>query len=124
MYVGQQFSAREQKASVTEREALPIVVAVKKCHAYLHSKRFTIVTDHRPLNYILNSKETTGKITKWALLLQSYNYDVEYRPGRQNGSADALSRRTYEADFSGKDGLFLCSIADKSNKILERCSSE
>ena len=73
LYGRQQFSAREQMVSVTEREALAIVVAVKKCHAYLHGKRFKIVTDHRPLNYILNSKEPTGKITRWALLLQSYD---------------------------------------------------
>ena len=124
LYGGRQFSAREQKASVTEREALAIIVAVKKCHAYLHGKRFTIVTDHQPLNYIFNSKEPTGKITRWALLLQSYDYDVEYRPGRQNGSADALSRRTYEGDFSNEDDIFLCSIADQPNKTLEECSLE
>ena len=90
----------------------------------MHGKRFTIVTDHRLLNYILNSKEPTGKITRWALLLGSYDYDIEYRPGRQNGSADALSRRTYETDFSDEDDIFLCSIADQPNKFLERCSPE
>ena len=124
LYGGRQFSAREQKTSLPEREALAIVVAVKKCHAYLHGKRFTIVTYHRPLNYILNSEEPTGKITRWALLLQSYDYDIEYRPGRQNCSADALSRRTYETDFSDENDIFLCSIADQPNKVLERCSPE
>ena len=90
----------------------------------MHGKRFTIVTDHQPLNYILNCKDPTGKITRWALLLQSYYYDVEYRPGRQNGSADALSRRTYEGDFSNEGDIFLCSIADQPNKTLEGCSLE
>ena len=56
--------------------------------------------------------------------MQSYDYDVKYRPGRQNGSADALSRRTYEEDFSNEDDIFLCSIADQPNKTLEGCSLE
>ena len=83
------------KGSTTEKEALAIVVAITKCHLYLHGKKFTIITDHRPLNWLLNAKEPTGKLIRWAMLLQSYDFDIQYSPGRLNRCADALFRREY-----------------------------
>ena len=90
---------------------LAIVIAVKKHHAYLHNNRFTIVTDHKPLNYILNTKEPAGKETRWVLLLQAYDYDVEYKPGKLNNNADALSQREYSnANQSDNNEIFLFSL--------------
>ena len=43
----------------------------------------------------MNVKDVTGRLAKWALLLQQYNFDIIYRPGCQNGNADALSRCPY-----------------------------
>ena len=34
------------------------------------------------------------------MLLQSYDFDIQHRPGKANGCADALSRRNYETDLN------------------------
>lgn len=31
---------------------------------------------------------------RWAELLADYQFELEYRPGKANGNADALSRRS------------------------------
>ena len=92
LYGSRQFTDTEKKYSTTEKEALAIVVAVKKCHPYLFGQKFTIVTDHQPLKWLINAKEPTGRLARWAMTLSTYDFSIIYRPGSKNGVADALSR--------------------------------
>ena len=43
----------------------------------------------------MNVKDVTGRLARWALLLQQYNFEIIHRPGCQNGNANALSRPPY-----------------------------
>ena len=43
----------------------------------------------------MNVKDATGRLARWALLLQQHNFEIIHRPGCQNGNAVALSRRPY-----------------------------
>ena len=42
----------------------------------------------------------TSRLVRYALFLQSYNFKIEYLPGRKNLIADALSRRPYTIENS------------------------
>jgi len=51
-----------------------------------------VVTDHQALRWLQKLESPTGRLGRWMLELQQYNFDVKYRRGRLNRVADALSR--------------------------------
>ena len=82
----------EVNYSTTEKEALAIMWAVDKYRAYLYGNKFTLITDHKPLTFIKNSTKNS-KILRWRLDLENFDYDVQYKEGKTNVVADALSRK-------------------------------
>lgn len=60
---------------------------------YLLGHRFTIRTDQQSLKYLLERKMGTPTQQRWLSKLLGYDFTVEYRKGRENKVADALSRR-------------------------------
>lgn len=94
-YGGRDLNPAERNYSATEREALSVVFAIKRNHPYLHNKRFLVITDHAALAWLMKLKDPTGRLARWSLLLQMYDFEIRHRPGIKNGNADALSRRPY-----------------------------
>ena len=81
----------EKNYSVIERECLALVYATKQFRHYLLGRPFTVYTDHNPLQW-LSAQKMEGKLARWALLLQEYDFTIKYRKGSQNKNADAMSR--------------------------------
>lgn len=82
----------ERRYCQTEKEALALVWAVERHHYYLYGRTFDLVTDHRALEVIFSPKSRPcARIERWVLRLQSYKYNVIYKPGRTN-IADPFSR--------------------------------
>ena len=84
----------EENYSTIEKEMLAIVYGLQKFDYYLMGTTlpFEIVTDHQPLCHLPTTKDPYGRIGRWALLLQSYNYRIKHLPGQKNVVADVLSR--------------------------------
>jgi len=82
----------EVNYSTVEREMLAIVWGIQHFRPYLFGHKFTIVTDHRPLTWLMGFKEPNFKLVRWKLQLLEYDYEVTYKKGSQNVVADALSR--------------------------------
>ena len=55
---------------------------------------FTILTDHAPLQW-LSAQKMEGLLARWALAIQEYEFTIQYKRGKENGNADALSRKMY-----------------------------
>ena len=91
-YTSKHLSDTQAKWSTTEKEAFAIIHAVKTFYHYLYGTNFTIVTDHRPLEYLMSKKDPTGRLARWALFLQQFNITIRYRPGKTHQNADCLSR--------------------------------
>lgn len=82
----------EENYSAIEKELLAIDWACKYFRPYLFGRKFTLYTDHKPLTFALNLKTTNDRLVKMKLRLEQFNYDIKYRPGKQNIVADSLSR--------------------------------
>lgn len=82
----------EENYSAIEKELLAIVWACKYFRPYLYGRKFTLYTDHKPLTYKLNLKDSNSRLIHWRLYLEEFDYDIKYRPGKQNVVADSLSR--------------------------------
>ena len=96
-FTSRTLSPAERNYSQIEKEALAIVFAVKRFHQYLYGSHFTLYSDHKPLERLLNESHqipvmASARIQRWALTLAAYRYTIKHRPGTRMGNADALSR--------------------------------
>ena len=91
-YFSRKLLAREERYSTVEKECLAIKLAVQAFRVYLIGRPFVIETDHRSLEWLDRMKENNARLSRWSLLLQPYQYSVQYRPGQGNQNADSLSR--------------------------------
>ena len=100
----------QRRYSQIQKEALAIVFALHKFHQFLYGRRFILVTDHKPLTSLFGPTKATpslaaNRLARWALMLNQYNYTIEYRETRKHGNADALSRLPIGPDpsFDGEE---------------------
>jgi hypothetical protein len=94
-YASRTLNKHERNYSITELECLAVVWAVKHFHHYLHGQRFTVITDHAALRYLLRMNNPTGKLGRWLMTLNAYDLEIINRPGKQHTNVDTLSRIKY-----------------------------
>ena len=113
----------ELNYTTTEKELLAIIFAIKQFRPYIYGQRFTLVTDHRPLIWLLNLKDPTvgSRLARWKIKLQEYDYEVVYKPGRVNANADALSRNPIDNSSSKEVDL---TKTDELNVYNDTCIHE
>ena len=85
------FAARHLKLAAYERELISLVQAVRHWHPYLWGRKFVVRTDHYALKFMLDQRLSTAPRHQWISKLFGFDFSVEYRPGRLNTVADALS---------------------------------
>lgn len=91
-YASRTLNPAECNYSTIEKELLAIVWATKYFRPYLFGRKFTILSDHKPLQWLFNVKEPSSKLVRWRLKLSEYDYEIKYKKGTLNMNADALSR--------------------------------
>ena len=96
-YMSRSLNEAERNYSTLEKEALAIIFGVKKFHQFLYGHPFTIKTDHKPLEGLLNERKgipalAAPRIQRWALTLSAYEYKISYKAGQTNGNAYGLTR--------------------------------
>nr|CAH7733080.1 unnamed protein product [Callosobruchus chinensis] len=91
-YASRTLSESEINYSVIEKELLAIVYGVQYFRPYLFGRKFKIITDHKPLQWLFSIKDPHSKLMRWRLKLEQYDYEIVYKKGSLNKNADFLSR--------------------------------
>nr|CAI5867607.1 unnamed protein product [Callosobruchus analis] len=82
----------ELRYTVTEKEALSIVFAFKHWRSIVLGQPLTVLTDHKALSFLMTLKLGNSRLTRWVLVLQEFDFQIEYCRGSDNVLADGLSR--------------------------------
>ena len=119
-YASRTLSQSERGYAQIEKEALSLVYGVKKFHQFIYGRQFTLVTDHKPLTAILSPKKSlptlaAARMQRWALLLATYQYNIEFRSTHEHSNADGLSR----LPLAAKEGESVSSISVFSLSQIE-----
>lgn len=92
-FASRKLSSSERNYPIHQLEFLSLKWAiVEKFHDYLYGARFTVRTDNNPLTYVLTTAKLNAHGHRWLSDLSVYNFDIIYRPGKNNIDADLLSR--------------------------------
>ena len=69
---------------------------------YLIGKSFVVKTDNIVASYFASQPKLSAKKAHWQDFLAEFDMTIEYRPGRHNAVADALSRKGQLAALEGE----------------------
>lgn len=91
-YISRHLKGKQLHLSIYEKELLAVVFAVQKWRHYLLHSHFVIKTDQRSLKYLLEQRLNTPIQQQWLPKLLEFDYEIQYKQGKENLVADALSR--------------------------------
>src|SRR5277367_3903472 len=91
-FASRKLCTAEKNYTTTEREGLAMVYALQKFRHYLLGSHFKIFTAHSSLKYLVNKPVLGGRISRWLILFQEYDFEIIVKPGRLNLGPDHLSR--------------------------------
>ena len=93
-YFSKKLSCTQRKYAAVEKECLGVLLAIDNFRHYVEGTRFKVVTDARNLLRLfkIGAESGNSKLLRWALRIQSYDIELEYRKGKNNITADCLSR--------------------------------
>jgi RNase H-like domain found in reverse transcriptase/Integrase core domain/Integrase zinc binding domain len=100
----------EKKYPILHREALALVFSLERFYKYIFGHRISIFTDHKPLLGIFGSKRgeppvIANRLQRYALRLSIFDFELNYRTGKNNGNADCWSRLPIISNKHKEDGL-------------------
>lgn len=99
-YESRKLNETERRYTVQEKEMTAVVHCLRTWRHYLLGSKFKVMTDNVATSYFLRQKKLTPKQVRWQTFLAEFDFEMEYKPGRVNLVADALSRKGELANLS------------------------
>lgn len=117
-YASRPLNKAELNYPTIQKGLTAIVWAVKYFRPYLYARKFTIMTDHKPLVYLFGMKDPSNRMLKFRLLLEEYDFKIVYLKGKDNVVADALSRVCITSDElkSMHEGIMTLNVLTRAQK--------
>jgi hypothetical protein len=120
-FYSKQLSTSQAKYSTTKKELLAIVLAFRKWREFLFGRKFTVVTDHKALEFLREQRDVNAMIARWSDVLFEHSFSVKYRPGREHILPDFLSRQVNIRKIRTEEEGYSCNWAlnDRWFRVLE-----
>ncbi|KAI3804484.1 hypothetical protein L1987_26058 [Smallanthus sonchifolius] len=126
-YASRKLKIHEKNYTTHDLELGAVVFALKIWRHYLYGTKCEIFTNHKSLQYIFNQKELNMRQRRWVELLNDYDFNIRYHPGKANVVADALSHyrvkklaRIYIDEIFSRHGVPLNIISDRDGRFTSR----
>ncbi|KAF1332441.1 Pol protein, partial [Globisporangium splendens] len=122
-YQSRLLKAAEKNYPVHDKELLAIKYALLKFRVHLlGATPFVVYTDHASLRTAINSPHLSQRMARWLAFFSEFNFRVEYKPGKENVLADALSRRPdYESSVDNSaDALLQTKLKDNIQSLYPK----
>jgi hypothetical protein len=103
-FMSKTFKGAQLRWNTVDKECFAIFMALQQFHYLLHAVHFTLRTDSRNLIFINTAED--GRVFRWKIQIQKYNFQIEHIPGKLNIVADGFSRLVSngeEAEAAGID---------------------
>nr|XP_047140200.1 uncharacterized protein K02A2.6-like [Hydra vulgaris] len=129
LYLSRTLSDAETRYSNIEREASAIVWSAHRARHFLLGRKFKLISDHRPLEFIFESnkelpKVTSARILRWAIQMMAFDYEISYKKGENIPHADALSRLSFLPQDEEKDQETFIHLVESDIVNLEQIIKE
>jgi hypothetical protein len=101
MYTSGCFSDTESRYPSSHKEILAVKNGIKKYRLFLKPVHFIVRTDLKHMKGMLTNRrlleQGNNRVLRWSLWLDGYDFDIEYKPGKENCLADLLTREASPA---------------------------
>ena len=88
-YASRSVDKHERNYGILELETLGLVWAVRYFRPYILGHPCLVYTDHIACLSILNTTRPSGKLARWALIIQEIDLTIRHKSGKKNTNADA-----------------------------------
>jgi hypothetical protein len=92
-YYSKKHSPTEANYPIHDKKLLAIVRCLEAWAPELHMvKKFTVLTDHKNLQYFYCERQLSERQVRWSELLSRFHFSLEWKPGKTMRKPDALLR--------------------------------
>ncbi|TQV90502.1 retrovirus polyprotein [Cordyceps javanica] len=90
---------------IYDKELMAIVRAFEEWRAELEGAGMPVqvISDHKNLQHFMTTKRLSRRQARWSEFLSRFNFQLIYRPGKQGGKPDALTRRSSDLPQDERD---------------------
>ncbi|KAI4294771.1 hypothetical protein MLD38_040902 [Melastoma candidum] len=117
-YFSEKLNGAALNYSTYDKELYALVRALETWQHYLWSQEFVIHTDHESLKHLKDQGKLNRRHTRWIQFIEMFPYVIQYKTGKENIVADALSRR--KERFPNQRKSKLHSRGDGPFQVLEK----
>jgi len=82
----------QRNYTITELECYAAIPSITKFRAYVEEMPFKVITDHSSLKRLMGLRDLSGRLARWILKLQAFDFTIEHWKWSLNVVPDALSR--------------------------------